>query len=154
MKQIYLCEKVLHESDNKTNVICPFEVPTELEKMEIRFSYSPKELADIEKSHRFIDEGFKKYAPEPYRKGYKKWEEYLPVVNLLTVSLDSPTGYVGCAHRQSPNQVHVFNKTECSVGFVPQRLVSGKWVVTINVHALVSDECRFKLEILGEEAAL
>ncbi len=62
--------------------------------MKIEFSYSPKNLDDEEKAHKYIDDGFEKYAPEPYRKGYKPWYEYLPVKNLLTVSLDSPDGYI------------------------------------------------------------
>lgn len=153
MKKIYSTKQVLTEHDNKTNIECPFVIENELVKMEIHFMYSPKELDDNDKAFGFINEGFAKYAPEPYRKGYKKAEEYLPVVNLLTVSLDSPTGYVGCAHRQSPQQIHCFSETECSRGFVPQKLISGEWKVTINVHALVSDQCEFTLEIFGEEAA-
>lgn len=47
--------------------------------MKIEFSYSPKNLDDEEKAHKYIDDGFEKYAPEPYRKGYKPWYEYLPV---------------------------------------------------------------------------
>lgn len=151
MKLIYSLRKTLTEADNKTNVFCPFYIERELKKMEIRFSYSPKELDDTQKARRFIDEGFRKYAPEPYRKGYKPWQEYLPVLNLLTVSLDSPSGYVGCAHRQSPEQIHIFTENECSRGFVPQRLETGLWRVTVNVHALVSDECTFNLEVYGEE---
>lgn len=85
--------------------------------MKIEFSYSPKNLDDEEKAHKYIDDGFEKYAPEPYRKGYKPWYEYLPVKNLLTVSLDSPDGYIGCAHRQDSRQTHIISETESSRGF-------------------------------------
>ena len=99
MSLIFEETKTLTPNDTKTNVPLQFYVAEELEEMKIEFSYSPKNLDDEEKAHKYIDDGFEKYAPEPYRKGYKPWYEYLPVKNLLTVSLDSPDGYIGCAHR-------------------------------------------------------
>ena len=124
MSLIFEETKTLTPNDTKTNVPLQFYVAEELEKMKIEFSYSPKNLDDEEKAHKYIDDGFEKYAPEPYRKGYKPWYEYLPVKNLLTVSLDSPDGYIGCAHRQDR--------------------------ITINVHALVTDECTFDIKVFGE----
>ena len=94
MSLIFEETKTLTPNDTKTNVPLQFYVAEELEKMKIEFSYSPKNLDDEEKAHKYIDDGFEKYAPEPYRKGYKPWYEYLPVKNLLTVSLDSPDGYI------------------------------------------------------------
>lgn len=151
MKLIYSLEKTLTTADDKTNIRCPFLLEQPLSRMEIHFSYSPKELADTEKARQLIEDGFEKYAPEPYRKGYKPWQEYLPIVNLLTLSVDSPSGYVGAAHRQSPEQTHTLTAVSCSRGFVPVRLTSGEWAVTVNVHALVSDLCTFRLEVFGEE---
>lgn len=91
MSLIFEETKTLTPNDTKTNVPLQFYVAEELEKMKIEFSYSPKNLDDEEKAHKYIDDGFEKYAPEPYRKGYKPWYEYLPVKNLLTVSLTART---------------------------------------------------------------
>lgn len=150
MELIFEEKKILRPKDTKTNIELQFYVSQQLEKMEIEFEYSPKNLEDEERAHGYIDEGFSKYAPEPYRKGYKPWREYLPVKNLLTVSLDSPKGYLGCAHRQDSVQKHIITETEASYGFLPSELPSGLWQIIINVHALVSDECTFKLKVLGE----
>lgn len=150
MDLIFDEEKTLTPKDTKTNVELQFYVSCDLSKMEIQFEYSPKNLDDEERAHRYIDEGFEKYAPEPFRNGYKPWREYLPVKNLLTVSLDSPEGYLGCAHRQAEKQDHIITETEASYGFVPSKLSKGLWQITINVHALVTDECTFKLKVYGE----
>lgn len=151
METIFSKRMVLTPKDTKTNVPLCFFAEHDLQRMEIRFRYFPKALADVELAHRYIDEGMAKYAPEPYRKGYKSWTEYLPIVNLLTVSLDSPEGYLGCAHRQNPEQVHVLTETKSDYGFIPARLPKGEWTLTVNVHALVSESCTFELQILGEE---
>lgn len=150
MSLIFEETKTLTPNDTKTNVPLQFYVAEELEKMEIEFSYSPKNLDDEEKAHKYIDDGFEKYAPESYRKGYKPWYEYLPVKNLLTVSLDSPDGYIGCAHRQDSRQTHIISETESSRGFIKTRLPSGLYRITINVHALVTDECTFNIKVFGE----
>ena len=134
MSLIFEETKTLTPNDTKTNVPLQFYVAEELEKMEIEY----------------IDDGFEKYAPEPYRKGYKPWYEYLPVKNLLTVSLDSPDGYIGCAHRQDSRQTHIISETESSRGFIKTRLPSGLYRITINVHALVTDECTFNIKVFGE----
>ena len=87
MSLIFEETKTLTPNDTKTNVPLQFYVAEELEKMKIEFSYSPKNLDDEEKAHKYIDDGFEKYAPEPYRKGYKPWYEYLPVKNQTTQNL-------------------------------------------------------------------
>ena len=69
MSLIFEETKTLTPNDTKTNVPLQFYVAEELEKMKIEFSYSPKNLDDEEKAHKYIDDGFEKYAPEPYRKG-------------------------------------------------------------------------------------
>ena len=140
MSLIFEETKTLTPNDTKTNVPLQFYVAEELEKMKIEFSYSPKNLDDEEKAHKYIDDGFEKYAPEPYRKGYKPWYEYLPVKNLLTVSLD----------RQDSRQTHIISETESSRGFIKTRLTSGLYRITINVHALVTDECTFDIKVFGE----
>ena len=95
MSLIFEETKPLTPNDTKTNVPLQFYVAEELEKMKIEFSYSPKNLDDEEKAHKYIDDGFEKYAPEPYRKGYKPWYEYLPVKNLLKAKI----GRASCRER-------------------------------------------------------
>ena len=64
MSLIFEETKTLTPNDTKTNVPLQFYVAEELEKMKIEFSYSPKNLDDEEKAHKYIDDGFEKYAPE------------------------------------------------------------------------------------------
>ena len=51
-----------------------------------------------------------------FRRGkYRKI--YLPIKNLVTVSLDSSREYLGAAHRQSNKQEHIISPAFSSAGF-------------------------------------
>ena len=153
MELIFAKEVLLQPEDAKTNVILPFKVEDSFERLEIHFSYAPKKLDDEELSHKYIVEGMEKYAPGEYRTGYKEWEHYLPVVNLITLSLDSPNGYIGCAHRHNPVQGHTLSEQFSSPGFISQIPVKGRWQAVINVHAVVTETCLCKLEVFGNNDA-
>ena len=72
MSLIFEETKTLTPNDTKNQRSAAiFMLRRSLKKMKIEFSYSPKNLDDEEKAHKYIDDGFEKYAPEPYRKGYK-----------------------------------------------------------------------------------
>ena len=66
MSLIFEETKTLTPNDTKTNVPLQFYVAEELEKMKIEFSYSPKNLDDEEKAHKYIDDGFEKYRSEEH----------------------------------------------------------------------------------------
>lgn len=55
-------------------------------------------------------------------------ENYLPIKNLVTVSLDSSREYLGAAHRQSNKQEHIISSAFSSAGFLRRILqkVNGK----------------------------
>lgn len=141
---------LLKPDQSKTNVRIPFEVPQGLTEMTIEYSYSPKELADREKALRLIDEGMERYATAEYRDHYDPAENYLPVVNLVTLSLDGPDGYRGCAHRHAPVQIHRLSADEASPGFLPGAITAGSWEAVINVHAVVTEQCAVRLKVTGE----
>lgn len=138
---------VVLKSHSKTNVSIPFEIPQGLQKLVIDYSYSPKELDDEKESIRLVKENL-------LRDGYEDtgdYGEYLPLKNLITLSLDSPKGYVGAAHRQAPIQSHEISASFSSVGFVKTEIYEGEWVLTLNLHAVVTDQCTCEIEVMGYE---
>ena len=133
--------------NEKTNIFLPFTVDDGLQKLEIDYRYSPKELSDEEKSIRLVKENL-------LRDGYEDtgdYRQFLPLKNLITLSLDSPEGYVGAAHRQASIQHHEISEDSASVGFDRVKITKGEWVLALNLHAVVTDECTCEIEVKGYE---
>ena len=131
----------------KTNIFLPFTVEDSLKKLEIDYSYSPKELLDEEKNIRLVKENLQ-------RDGFEDtgdYSEFIPLKNLITLSLDSPEGYVGAAHRQAATQHHEISEAFASVGFDRVKIIKGEWVLALNLHAVVTDECNCEIEVRGYE---
>lgn len=133
--------------DEKTNIFLPFTVEDSLKRLEIDYSYSPKELEDEEKSIRLVKENLQ-------RDGYEDtgdYKEFMPLKNLITLSLNSPEGYVGAAHRQAAIQHHEISEDFASVGFDRVKITAGEWKLALNLHAVVTDEAYCEIEVRGYE---
>lgn len=146
---ILLDEKIVLTKENeKTNVPFAFEVKEDFSQLQITYSYSPKILEDREKSRILIEENIRTDAGKNFC-DYPSWEEFMPLKNLITLSLDSPKGYMGAAHRQAESQHHIISEDFSSVGFEKTEITKGKWTVTLNVHALVTDKAQCLLKVGG-----
>jgi len=150
MKLLFKAEKTLTPADSKTHIALPFELPAGLAEIELRFSYTPKRCEDTALSKQLILEGLEKYAPDTTRDLPVAWEGYLPVQNLLTLSLDSPAGYAGCAHRHNPVQRHVVAPGRCSPGFSVANLEPGQWRAVVSAHCVATPSCAFILEVYAK----
>lgn len=139
------------ESDTKTSIAIPFTVQENAKKLFITYSYSPKILEDEEKSKRLIKANILKDAPEDVD-AYTDYGKFMPLKNLITLSLDSPEGYVGAAHRQDSEQHHEIGEDFASPGFIKCKPEKGEWILSLDVHAVVTEKviCKVKIEA-GEE---
>lgn len=142
-------ETFLHPDDTKSNRYIFFDVPEGTEKLHITYSYSPKNLEDKEKSYELIRENILRDAPEDIDR-YTDYEEFLPLKNLITVSLDSPVEFRGAAHRHDKEQYHETSKDFASPGFLKGEIIPGQWRLSLNVHAVVTDICTCRIKIEGE----
>jgi hypothetical protein len=144
---------ILHGEDAKTNICIPFRLKKDCRAIEVFCAYAPKECPDRELAKRLIDEGINRWVPAEYRKDCGPRERFLPVVNLVTLSLDYKGRYLGCAHRHTPEQRHIISQDYSSPGFLKQKAAEGNWRVVINVHAVVSDELRYRLKITAHDGS-
>lgn len=130
----------LTPENQKTNITFPFTLDCSAEKLLITYSYSPKILDDREKSIRLIERWTKDDT-----------EKYLPLKNLVTLSLDSPDGFRGSAHRHAPEQKHIISESFSSNGFLKTKIKKGDWRISLNVHAVVTEycDCKLKIEVEG-----
>ncbi len=141
---VYEKELTLSPKDEKTNISLPFTVPAGSRIMYINFTYSPKLLDDRERAKKLITECL---IRDGEGENADKWEKYLPLVNLVTLSLYSPEGFVGAAHRHNSKQNLVISGGVASKGFFPCEIKAGQWKLMLNVHAIVSESCECKIQI-------
>lgn len=134
----------------KTNILLPFHLEKEAKQLKIIYSYAPK-ILDGEAAKNAAEVCLQRDADE-YRAAYPAAEKFLPLKNLITLSLDDPHGYRGAAHRQADSQVHILTEHTASPGFLPGELPAGAWRLVLNVHALVTPFCDCRVKIEVEEA--
>lgn len=147
------CEKyrvTALKNQSKTNISVPFNVPKGINRLVIEYSYFPKELEDKEEAYRQIKENLIRDCGDDWTE-YTDFEEFMPLKNLITLSLDSPVGYVGAAHRQAQKQSHEISASFSSVGFDKTEIYEGQWILTLNLHAVVTDVCSCEFEVRGYE---
>lgn len=151
MTTLVLTEGLLTPSCSKSHITYSFNVPKESSRLDIHFSYDPKKLDHREKSKELICEGICNFVDCGQERYINEWESFLPVQNLLTLSVDDGREFRGCVHRQSPEQHLYIAGDSASPGLIPGTIPPGQWKVTISVHAVVTDVCRYKLHVMGAE---
>lgn len=139
----------LDKSDEKTSRFVPFNVPEGVEKLCITYSYTPKILENEEKSIELIKENLIRDAGDTWTE-YTDYSEFMPLKNLVTLSLTDGGIFRGAAHRQADRQYHEINSTYASPGFLKGEIRSGQWVLCLDVHALVTDHCVCMIKVEGE----
>lgn len=153
-KDIIAVEGKLTPLSSKTHITYQFHLEHALSSLEIDFRYAPKQFLDREASKPLILEAIENYSDPAWAELYKKqWENYYPLQNLLTLSLDSPSGFRGSAHRHAPEQRHMIcpDGSKTSPGFIAGDVPSGVWKVTISVHCVVTPDCRYELLVRGTD---
>lgn len=135
--------------DSKTNFCIAIPVHRDFDSLEFICSYEPKTLADEDIARQSVKEGLEKYVPAEYREHYGNWRDYLPILNFVTLSVDYGERYVGCAHRHAPEQRHIISREFSSPGFFKTPAAAGAWRAVLNVHAIVSGEVRYHLQVNG-----
>jgi hypothetical protein len=132
---------------SKTHLAFRLHLP-QTDALHIQFSYDPKRLEDPVEARREIEAAFLRDAtPKQYPALMERWEDFFPLQNLITVSIDDPAGFRGSAHRHDPVQLHTLSEGSASPGFTAGRLPSGVWTVTLSVHCIVTPECHYDLKI-------
>lgn len=142
-------EVCLDPDATRDNRYIYFDVPEGTEKLFVTYSYSPKNLEDKEKSIELIKENILRDAPEDVDI-YTDYSIFMPLKNLVTVSLDSPEGFRGAAHRHDEEQYHEIGEHFASPGFLKGKICEGQWRLSLNVHAVVTDVCTCRIKIEGE----
>ncbi|NEW04816.1 hypothetical protein GK047_02130 [Paenibacillus sp. SYP-B3998] len=150
MRKLLVVEETLTFVQSQTHVTYSFVVSEQSKKLGIDFNYSPKSLDDERLSKEIIQLSLQKYTVANELKSNgpsfeQNWQRFLPLKNLITVSVDDPNGFRGACHRHDPEQSLYLTQELASPGLMPGPIGSGTWSVTLSIHALVTATCNFQL---------
>jgi hypothetical protein len=134
-------------ASSKSQIRFQFLLPWDAEALELTFSYMPKALGECDRARELVAAGMSLYEGASPERIEDEWRSRLPLNNLLTLSLDSPSGFRGAAHRQSPRQEISVSRFSASPGFLPGPIEAGFWAITISVHAVITESCAYELEV-------
>ena len=151
MKVLFKDVWKLTPEQSRTNILVPFTVPCEFERLELRCQYSPKVVEDPAVAFQQIESCIQKYVRPEERPEVIRIEDYDIPVNFVTLSLDCGTEYIGCAHRHAPEQTIFVGAQGATVGFFAHPIVPGEWRAVLNVHAVISNTVEYGLTIVGKE---
>ncbi len=138
----------LTRTDDRTTKIFDFTLPEGNYALLVQLDYLPKRSENSEDSLQIIESTLRDHAPWMYTSDRSR---YLPLTNLITVSLDSPDGYCGNAHNPSSSQSIYIGRKFASPGFLSDALVPGKWRLCLHIHALVTDQCTVNVSVSAVE---
>ncbi|HBI64116.1 MAG TPA: hypothetical protein DDX51_03255 [Clostridiales bacterium] len=137
--------------DSQTDASFCFYVSEGMKQIRIRFEFSPGTETDPRLCFPPIEKAMNRYydsyprALQPMEK-----ESFLPVKNLITISLDKDGVYLGNAHRWATEQEHLISAEQASLGFLPPEKMAGEWHGMLHLHEILSETCTGHLIVEGE----
>ena len=144
MMNIFSHKGRITPADDKTNITHTFTVPDGVERLVVRYSYSPKEVEDEDSAMRLVAEGLRRCNT-----AVVNVSSFLPVKNLITLSFDENGSYRGACHRQPNEQTIIIAETGSTSGINNSPIQAGEWAVVLNVHFAGCD-IDYTVDIEGE----
>lgn len=145
MKTLINAIGVLTPPCMKSHITYSFYIGENIKEIIINFQYYPLTLSDRSLSQSIIDDTLSGYGI--HDKDEADWQKYLPLKNLLTLSIDDQLEFRGAAHKhENYQEVHI-SQASATQGFIKGAIIAGQWKLTISVHALLTEECTYKLEV-------
>lgn len=125
---------MLTELDNQQHKKIKIFLDQDYEALHIAFSYNPQEVPK-ELALRVIEETLPQYDWEKNLQAM----DFLPLQNLVTMSLAYEGEYLGCRHNKETQQEILISEKESSWGFIHQKVSSGQWEIQLNLHCVQSE---------------
>lgn len=152
-----LFEQTYHfgPQDTETHVAFSFDCPENTAQLRILLEFSPMVETDEKICRPQIERALEQYyADYPRALQPMDWQQFMPIKNLITLSLDREGEYVGNAHRCSGQQEHHIGTRTASRGFLPVKELRGHWGGMLHLHEVISPCCTARLVVEGEKNEL
>jgi len=149
MGSVFLEKNIkLKEKDRKSTKCFSFNVDEEYKELRVFLSFSPGVLEDEEKCKSKIQREIKNYLDSEDE--VPSFKQFIPLKNLVTLSLQHEGEYLGNAHRWNMNQKHIISTEIASPGFNLCKCTKGEWKVIMHIHEIVTEKCAVNLVVKGE----
>lgn len=148
--ELYSETLTLDPSSHQKHLKIPLELDRPYDELKITFGYSPKivpEAVAIKRIEELLSDYFRPEDSPVEASGF------LPLVNLITVSLSYNGHYLGCHHNKKTPQEIVISEKGSSAGFIPQAVCQGQWEIQLDMHCLLSPTCVVELRVVGGDRA-
>lgn len=140
-------EIILSTVDNQKNSVIPFHLERGYQRLIIEFSYGPQ-LVEEEVALLAIQKALPLFFKEPSK---VECDQFMPLVNLITLSLSHNQKYIGCRHNKQNQQRILISEKGSSLGYLAEKVTAGDWEIQLNNHCVLSQEVRVSLVVYGEE---
>lgn len=135
-------------SDSKTNYTVEFTLPEDYHSLRFDCEYRPKAIGDKELARQSALANIGRYVPRYQLPLYAgALERGVPLVNLITLSVDYEGKYLGCAHRHPAKQANLIAPEGSTPGFVRHAALAGQWRAMLNIHNVTSPEVSYTLTV-------
>jgi len=134
-------EKELTFKDESKHIYHPFLINNKAKALFVGFSYEPGDYDGNDCIERIV-EAFSKVGSDV---DSEKAKRFLPVNNLLTLSIDGPKGMIGNAHRHESEQKILISEEKAEFGFNPVAIVPGLYTICISTHCIASPLLKYKI---------
>ncbi|MFB9274199.1 hypothetical protein [Cohnella cellulosilytica] len=146
-------ENEVTPADTRSHLRYDFKLDRPCPGLRVSFEYAPKILEERELAAELIKRSIERYVePERQKRMLERAEQYYPLRNLITVSIDDSRGYRGACHRQDPGQELHLSEREASPGLMKGTIPEGTWTVTLSLHSIVTERCVYRLKVWAAEA--
>lgn len=136
--------------DTAHDVPFAFTCTPDMTAVVVKFSFSPGKEYKEEICRPQVESALTRYYDRyPRNMQPMSAEQFMPVKNLITVSLTREGVYIGNAHRWATEQEHVLTPEHASPGFVPPEKIEGSWTGMLHLHEVLSECCTGHLRIEG-----
>ncbi len=141
-------ENEVTPADARSHLRYDFKLDRPCAGLWVRFEYSPKILEERKLATELIKRSIERYVePERQKLTLERAEHFLPLRNLITVSIDDSRGYRGACHRHDQEQELYLSEREASPGLTIGTISEGTWTVTLSLHAIVTERCTYRLKV-------
>lgn len=145
MEEILRQTLKLSEKNHQTHIKIPFLVTKTYTQLQIQFDYEPQVVAENLASQAILA-ALATYFPVGEQPPVRT---FLPLFNLLTLSLSYQNMYLGCYHHKQAHQLITISHEVSSFGFLAQPVLPGEWEIQLNAHCIQSDSVCAEIVISG-----
>ncbi|XJS10722.1 hypothetical protein ACF3NG_00160 [Aerococcaceae bacterium WGS1372] len=144
--KIFEMDLDLSAFDTQSNIKLPFIVKDNHTSMTIYFTYSPDKSCDYIAREQ-VRVALDKYKLPDATAEDLRVKNYLPVDNLITLSLSKNGQYLGGHHNKSNEQEIILSEQATSHGFWPVKIEPANWELQLNCHCIASMQVVAKVRI-------